>query len=158
MVTSETQKTPNLELWLSILEQNESWSTRHFVCKYMCVDIYCIYTCVRMHAYVCFPTSKRRVNISTPLRRRKKVSVLQVGTLRHQRCSSDLGPDSTSDSAGRRTSGLVLKAGCRLPCIRWRAQLSSNMITVYRLNHLLFARLLAQAEQLHGYLNCSGLL
>lgn len=81
-----------------------------------------------MHAYVCFYTSKRRVNISTPLQRRKQASLLQVGTLRHQRCSSDLWPDSTYNCPGRRISGLMFKAGSRLPSIHWRAQLSSALM------------------------------
>lgn len=50
-------KTPKLELWLSILEQNKSWSTRYLVCKYMYVYIYCIYIYGCVHTYV-FPHLK----------------------------------------------------------------------------------------------------
>lgn len=68
-----------------------------------------------MHAYVCFYISKRRVNISTPLQRRMKVSLLQVGTLRHERWSSFLGQTTPMIAPAGESQGLCSRpgAGCR---------------------------------------------
>lgn len=67
-----------------------------------------------MHAYVCFTTFKTRVNISTPLQRRKEVSLLQMGTIKYQRHSRDLGQTAPVTGLAGRTWGLCSWLGVDL--------------------------------------------
>lgn len=61
-----------------------------------------MYRCAYIYAYVCFPPSKRRLHISTPLQRRMNydpVSLLQVGSQT---------PEMQQQSQGRQAAVRVL--------------------------------------------------
>lgn len=97
----------------------------HIYISNICIDVH-----VFMHMYVSLPLKGDRTFL--PLCKEGWIMTLYPFCRwghRHQRCSSSLRADCSSESAGKTTSGHVLKAGCRSTGICWRAQLSSNMVT-----------------------------
>lgn len=126
MATSEIQqKSPDLKLRLSILDQDKSWSTRDFMCTYMYA---CMHTCVLPHL--------KREWTFLPLHKEGKKSP-----------SCRWGQSNTKDTAGflarlhqwqgwQDELGAYAHGWVQIPVHLLKVSAQLNMVTAYRLNHL----------------------